>query len=128
MADEGEIRALISRRRAQVLVHRYLYYVLNQSLINDFDYDMLERELAELVAAYPDIAATARYAEDCPVGKVGSSRIEDYPRYLQCVAHSLLSYDPVEGEKQYREIMARKAEAAESEPLLSEGEQGTMFG
>ncbi len=28
----------------EVLVHRYLYYVLNEPIISDFEYDLIERE------------------------------------------------------------------------------------
>lgn len=131
MSDVATIRELIGRRRGQILVHRFLYYVLNTSLISDFEYDIWERELQTLVEENPDIAATARYAEECPVGKVGSSALEDYPRNLQCVAYSLAQYNPVTNPEWWAKtqvMMATKADAADSGPVIADGEQAGLFG
>jgi NAD-dependent DNA ligase len=89
-----DVKSQIERRRAQLLVHRFLYYVRSESLITDYQYDMWERELVALVKDYPDIAAEAKYADDCPTTKPGSSNIWDYPRELQHVADSILIYNP----------------------------------
>lgn len=43
-----EILALINRRRRQILVHSFLYYRMNTSIIPDSTYDEWARDLAEL--------------------------------------------------------------------------------
>lgn len=89
-----EIAATILRRRKQCLVHRFIYYVRSESMIDDRTYDFWQKELDTLVHQYPDIAATVAYADDCPSRKVGSSNLWDYPRELQHAGDSLLEYNP----------------------------------
>lgn len=50
------IEELINRRRWQVLVHSFLYYRMNTSIVSDQQYDVWARELADLQTKYPDIA------------------------------------------------------------------------
>ena len=83
----------IAKRRRQIIVHRYIYYVLSTSLITDLQYDMWDRELTSLVAQYPEAAATAAYADDCPSKCVGSSNLWDYPRELQYLGDSLVAFN-----------------------------------
>jgi len=83
---------LITRRRKQLLVHRFCYYVRAESLIDDLTYDIWERELRQAVEENKELAATLPYADDCPLTCVGSSNLSDYPRELQHVADSLLCF------------------------------------
>lgn len=87
-----EVKQQIERRRKQLLVHRFVYYVRGESLITDFQYDMWERELRELVTKYPEVATRALYDDDCPTKVVGSSNLWDYPRELQYVGDSLIAF------------------------------------
>lgn len=51
-----------------VLAHRYLYYVMNQSVISDYEYDMLEKKaIAEKAKGYTKLLVP------------GSTFKEDYP-------------------------------------------------
>ncbi|OYD08569.1 DNA ligase LigA-related protein [Paludifilum halophilum] len=59
----NEILGLIRRRRRQVLIHSFLYYRMNTSIVSDGQYDGWARELAELQTKYPEIAAEVEYAE-----------------------------------------------------------------
>jgi hypothetical protein len=61
--DRQKVAELINRRRHQVLVHSFLYYRMNTSIVSDTQYDGWARELAELQEKYPDIAAEVDYAE-----------------------------------------------------------------
>lgn len=88
----AETAALICRRRRQCLIHRYLYYVLTETLIDDFMYDMLERDLRVLVEENTELSETLPYAEECPSKHPGSSNLWDYPRELQYLAESLLAW------------------------------------
>lgn len=91
-AEEKRIIALINKRRRQCLIHRYLYYVKSEPLIDDYKYDMLERELRSLVEAHPALSHIAPFDSMCPARIVGSSNREDYPRAIEQLAESLLSY------------------------------------
>lgn len=93
--DVSEIEALLRKRRRQCLVHRYLYYVLNESLVTDQQYDMWERELRELVTKHPEASKRDPLEPFCPANTVGSSNLDDYPRVIDQLAESLLGYNSV---------------------------------
>ena len=57
------VHELINRRRRQLCVHASLYYRLNASLVSDATYDAWSRELVQLQADYPDVAAACVLAE-----------------------------------------------------------------
>lgn len=86
------IIAAITRYRTALLVHRYLYYVKSDPIVSDFNYDMMERKLKDLVAQYPALAFRADHASYCPAENVGSSNADDYPRRIEQLAESLLAY------------------------------------
>jgi hypothetical protein len=88
----GAARQIV-KRRTQLLIHRYLYYVRCEPLIDDFTYDMMERELKALVVENPEIAAAVRYAADCPTQTVGTSNLWGYPREVQYLGDSLLAFN-----------------------------------
>lgn len=45
---------LIKRRRAQMLVHSCIYYVLNQTIIDDHTWQAWANELAQLQVDHPE--------------------------------------------------------------------------
>ena len=49
-----EIKTLIRRRRAQMLVHSYLYYELDSPIISDDQWQQWANELTELQTKNPD--------------------------------------------------------------------------
>ncbi len=57
------IAQLIQRRRLQLLVHSYLYYKRDLSLISDETFDEWARELVRLQYEYPEVASKVCYAE-----------------------------------------------------------------
>lgn len=50
MAEE-----LINRRINQILLHGYLYYVMDESIVPDAVYDAWLKELFELISKYPEV-------------------------------------------------------------------------
>jgi hypothetical protein len=56
-----EILELMNRRQRQILVHSFLYYQLNESIISDHTFDMWSKELADLMVQYPEIAKKTVY-------------------------------------------------------------------
>lgn len=83
------VTARVTKLRAMLLAFRFMYYVWNESLITDFEYDKREQELKALVAEYPDIAQQCKYNAECPTRTVGSSQYGDYPVEIQSLAERL---------------------------------------
>jgi hypothetical protein len=61
LQEEFVIFELIHRRTKQLIVHSYLYYHLNESVILDSTFDLWCKELCELKEKYSDIAAQTPY-------------------------------------------------------------------
>lgn len=61
----SELRELIEK-------YRIAYYQDNQTLVSDAEYDLLEKELRDLEAEYPELA------QESPTGKVGGSVSETF--------------------------------------------------
>ncbi len=64
---KSEIKEKIEFLRAELHRHNHNYYVLSTSVISDYEYDMLLKELAELETKYPEFDAP-----DSPTKRVGS--------------------------------------------------------
>jgi len=58
---------------AQVLEHRRRYFVLDQPVLSDPEYDALERELRDLEARYPHFADP-----NSPTQRVGAAPLESF--------------------------------------------------
>jgi DNA ligase (NAD+) len=61
--------------REQLQHHNYLYHVLDQPTISDYEYDMLFRELVALEAAHPDLLTA-----DSPTQRVGAAPIDAFTK------------------------------------------------
>lgn len=59
-----EIAQKIQQRRLQILIHSYLYYEKDVTIISDACWSKWARELVELQNTYPDIAKHVIYSED----------------------------------------------------------------
>lgn len=59
-----DIRSLIKRRRRQVLVHSYIYYVLNDNIISDEQWSKWAEELEQLQKQYPEESADVELYEE----------------------------------------------------------------
>lgn len=60
---EEEVYHKILQRRRQILVHSYIYYELDDSLVEDSKWSKWSRELVDLQKFYPDISKEAPYYE-----------------------------------------------------------------
>ena len=69
------IQAEIKRLRDEINQHNYNYYVLDNPLISDFEYDKLFAELKELEEQNPEFITP-----DSPTQRVGgiSTKFEEY--------------------------------------------------
>lgn len=65
----------------QFLVHSYLYYSMNESVLEDHDYDRICFKMVELMRQNPEEALKSPYYELCePCGDSGSGfYITKYP-------------------------------------------------
>ncbi|MFN3966124.1 MAG: DNA ligase LigA-related protein, partial [Endomicrobiia bacterium] len=53
MSSLEEVKKQIEKLRDEIKRHDYLYYVLNQPEISDYEYDQLMKKLEELEKKYP---------------------------------------------------------------------------
>jgi DNA ligase (NAD+) len=83
-----DIVARMKHLAAQVLEHRRRYYVLDNPLLSDSEYDALERELRQLEVDYPLLADPGS-----PTKRVGAPPLD----YFDQVMHEMpmLSLDNV---------------------------------
>ena len=63
----------ISELRKQINNHNYQYYVLDNPIISDYEYDSLMRELQDLEKKYPDLIT-----QDSPTQRVGASPLDAF--------------------------------------------------
>ena len=93
----------IERLRGELRCHERLYYVLVQPEITDAEYDTLMRQLRDLEARHPDLAAP-----DSPTQRVGGKPREGFVK----VQHSsaMLSLDNALNEGELRDFDRRVRE------------------
>jgi hypothetical protein len=84
-------------RIQQFLVHGYLYYALDESIIDDHKYDRICVRLVELLEKYPEEAKKLPYYNIVGGGGESSGsaffiRLEDYPPQIVTTAFRQLWY------------------------------------
>lgn len=62
--SNDEIKALIKRRRAQMLVHSYLYYAKDEPIISDDQWQAWANELTKLQNDNPKLCKLGYYDKD----------------------------------------------------------------
>jgi DNA ligase (NAD+) len=65
--DQAEARERIEKLRTEIEEHNRRYYVLNQPVISDFEYDILINELETLEKSFPEFST-----KESPTLTVGS--------------------------------------------------------
>jgi DNA ligase (NAD+) len=96
-------RGEVEKMRRELRRHEHLYYVLDQPEIGDAEYDALMRQLRELEALHPELAAA-----DSPTQRVGGKPREGFVK----VPHSsaMLSLDNALNEAELRAFDSRVRE------------------
>src|SRR5690349_10175808 len=64
--ERNDVRTRINQLRKTIRYHQHRYYVLDDPVVSDAEFDTLFRELQELEAAYPDLRS-----DDSPTVRVG---------------------------------------------------------
>jgi len=74
--NNSETRERIERLRKEIEEHNRRYYILNQPVISDFEYDLLLNELTTLEKKFPEYAT-----KDSPTHHVGSDLTREFRQY-----------------------------------------------
>lgn len=91
--SEQQLRERIQQRRRQILVHSYLYYYLDNSIIEDWKFDYFSNDLVDLQERYPELSKEVPFYEDFKDfdGSSGFNLKYDYPTIVNA-AIRLLEY------------------------------------
>ena len=71
--DINKVKSEIEKLRQEIRQHDYYYYVLDQPIISDAEYDSLMRRLIELEEKYPELVTP-----DSPTQRVGGKPLEGF--------------------------------------------------
>jgi DNA ligase (NAD+) len=97
---KSEVKLRIENLRREIEDHNHRYYVLNQPLISDFEYDILLNELDTLENKFPEFII-----EGSPTGRVGSDITKEFEQYEH--RYPMLSLGNTYTEKELREFDTR---------------------
>jgi DNA ligase (NAD+) len=97
---QSEAKERIEKLRLEIEEHNHKYYVLNQPVISDFEYDLLLNELNTLEKKFPEFIT-----EDSPTHRVGSDIIEEFVQYDH--KYPMLSLGNTYSEEELKEFDAR---------------------
>ncbi|MBC7240674.1 MAG: NAD-dependent DNA ligase LigA, partial [Chloroflexi bacterium] len=70
-----EVVEEVERLRKEIAYHDYRYYILNDPVISDAEYDALMRRLRELEAKYPELITP-----DSPTQRVGGAPAPEFKK------------------------------------------------
>lgn len=101
----SEARERVEWLRREINEHNRRYYVLNQPVISDYEYDMLVKELENLEKMFPELAT-----EDSPTKKVGSDIIREFVQYEH--KYPMLSLSNTYSEEELDEFHRKVSEVA----------------
>ncbi|MEO0084085.1 MAG: NAD-dependent DNA ligase LigA [candidate division WOR-3 bacterium] len=103
----------IEKLRKEINYHNYRYYVLNDPVISDYEYDLLLKRLSDLEKEFPDLITP-----DSPTQRVGGEPIKEF----KPVSHSplMLSLDNTYSYDELREFDKRIRKSIEQVNYLVE--------
>lgn len=82
----------ILQRRLQMMVHSYLYYDLDTTLVSDFTFNRWGQELVQLQLDYPDISENVEYAADFKDWDASTGFDLPRTKRIQDIGDRLLNY------------------------------------
>jgi len=97
---QTEAKTRIEQLRREIVEHNYRYYVLNNPVITDFEFDILLNELETLEKKFPEFIS-----EDSPTRKVGSDISREFVQYEH--SYPMLSLGNTYNEEELKEFDTR---------------------
>ncbi len=102
----------VNQLREVLIYHEYRYYILNDPLISDFEYDQLYKELEKLEEAHPELVTP-----DSPTQRVSDDQSSDFPTVAHIVpmlslANSYNAEDLQDFDTQIKKLLGLDAEEA----------------
>ncbi len=113
MGEVDELRATeerIRKLREEIEFHNYRYYVLDDPVVSDAEYDALMRELVELEAEHPELVTP-----DSPTQRVGAAPAEAFAPVVH--RSPMMSLANVYSMEELRAFDARVRKALGGEPV-----------
>jgi len=104
---KSEARERIEKLRSEIKEHNHNYYVLNQPVVSDLDFDLLLGELDALEKKFPEFIT-----EDSPTRKVGSDLSGEFKQYEH--RYPMLSLGNTYSEEELMDFNARIEKAADA--------------
>lgn len=98
--NKREAKQRIDRLRKEINKHNYHYYVLNQPLIEDYEYDQLYKKLQDLEKKYPDLISP-----ESPTQRIGGQPLAGFKTIEHRVR--MLSLDNTYSEQEVRDFDTR---------------------
>lgn len=74
MAVPKTVLKRVEKLRKEINFHNWRYYILNDPVVSDYEYDLLIKKLAELETKYPELITP-----DSPTQRVGEEATEGFP-------------------------------------------------
>jgi DNA ligase (NAD+) len=116
--DLEAVRKRVEELREEIRKHDYHYYVLNQPLIPDSEYDKLFRELEELERRYPELVTP-----DSPTQRVGAPPAEEFRPVrhalpMLSLANCFSEEEFLEWDRRVRRLLGGEAPQYVCEPKL----------
>lgn len=105
----SEAREKIIKLRNEINDHNHRYYVLNQPVISDFEFDLLMNELNTLEKKFPELVS-----EDSPTQRVGSDLVKEFKQYPHL--YPMLSLGNTYNEQELRDFDSRVVKALGGQP------------
>lgn len=97
MSENTSEQPKIEELRRQLHHHNYLYYVKNNPVISDYEYDMMLKKLEELEKKHPELADS-----NSPTKRVGDDRDQRFEQVLH--EYPMLSLANTYNEQELREF------------------------
>lgn len=105
MKAPKEIIQELEKLRSEIQNHDYLYYVKNEPVISDYDYDMLMKQLLEIEKQYPELVTP-----DSPSQRVGGAITKEFPtirhdRVMLSLANTYMQEELIDFDRRVRSLI-----------------------
>ena len=108
--DLSSLNEHIEELRKQIREHEHHYYVLDQPIISDYEFDQLVRELKMLEEQHPELITP-----DSPTQRVGGEPAKEFPTYT--FSRPMLSLENAYSEEELQDWGRRVFERAGTESV-----------